>query len=220
MWCYCDQDADAEVLNNCTVGGTDMELPYRCTPSKVAKVAHVQVNCSIQSWQSSCRFHCRIAQGWLAVLLEVKALCHMSCRCPIDFFIIVSKLQKSGASLRHPSFLQHPEVGSRAEAVPHPVCCKLIDRNVEASSLFAAAAAAAGHAGSSRCKLSTKHLPPQKLCAFCAAGARFREAFGGARGAAPGGSRSAGARPLAANWRARTGWHDRPPAQGAVLCLL
>jgi hypothetical protein len=30
MWCYCDQDADAEVLRDCTAGGTDTELPYRC----------------------------------------------------------------------------------------------------------------------------------------------------------------------------------------------
>ena len=30
MWCYCDQDADAEVLRDCTAGGTDTQLPYRC----------------------------------------------------------------------------------------------------------------------------------------------------------------------------------------------
>jgi hypothetical protein len=31
MWCYCDQDADAEVLRDCTAGGTDTQLPYRFT---------------------------------------------------------------------------------------------------------------------------------------------------------------------------------------------
>ena len=36
MWCWCDQDADAAILDACINSGTEMQLPFRWTPSHQA----------------------------------------------------------------------------------------------------------------------------------------------------------------------------------------
>jgi len=145
MWCYCDQDQDAEVLQNCTSLGTDMELPFQCA----------SLPCRLFIMRTAPSLPCPLADR-ISVDLGVTRSCHtklalsemrmnemhslpslvvddhvcaapnaaeMCCRCPVDHMIIMSKLEKSGASLRHPGFLRQSEVHMTMRCESHDHAC-------------------------------------------------------------------------------------------------